>query len=416
MRRRGRRDLHRRHRPARCSSATCRWSPSPVATYLEAGWTPRWTDADEETGDLVQAVDRLLAHADATPAAARCGPTPTPPRTPRAPAGSAPQGIGLCRTEHMFLGDRRDAGRAADPGRTAAGARTPRWTRCCRCSARTSSSILEAMDGLPVTIRLLDPPLHEFLPDRTELSVRVAVAEATGADADARRPRLLRRGRAAARAEPDARPARRAARARRCPGLFAMQVRAIAEAAGERDQGRRRPAGRRSWCRWSASVMELHLVRDEADADRSRGRRRRAASRLDIPIGTMIELPRAALTAGRIAEAADFFSFGTNDLTQTTWGFSRDDVEAAFFAAYLEKGIFTVSPVRDARRRRRRPARPDRRRGGPARPARTSRSASAASTAATPSRSTSSTTSASTTCPARRSASRSPGSRPAGQP
>ena len=66
--------------------------------------------------------------------------------------------------------------------------------------------------------------------------------------------------------------------------------------------------------------------------------------RLDIPIGTMIELPRAALTAGRIAEAAEFFSFGTNDLTQTTWGFSRDDVEAAFFAAYLDKGVFTVSP------------------------------------------------------------------------
>jgi pyruvate,orthophosphate dikinase len=65
---------------------------------------------------------------------------------------------------------------------------------------------------------------------------------------------------------------------------------------------------------------------------------------LDVPIGTMIELPRAALTAGRIAEAADFFSFGTNDLTQTAWGFSRDDVEAAFFAAYLDKGVFTVSP------------------------------------------------------------------------
>ena len=97
------------------------------------------------------------------------------------------------------------------------------------------------------------------------------------------------------------------------------------------------------------SVMELHLVRDEADRILAECRRA-AGSSLDIPIGTMIELPRAALTARRIAEAADFFSFGTNDLTQTTWGFSRDDVEAAFFAAYLDKGVFTRLAVRDPRR------------------------------------------------------------------
>jgi pyruvate,orthophosphate dikinase len=91
------------------------------------------------------------------------------------------------------------------------------------------------------------------------------------------------------------------------------------------------------------SVMELHLVRDEterilADVAAEKG------VTLTIPIGTMIELPRAALTAHRIADAADFFSFGTNDLTQTTWGFSRDDVESTVFAAYLDKGVFTVSP------------------------------------------------------------------------
>jgi pyruvate,orthophosphate dikinase len=91
------------------------------------------------------------------------------------------------------------------------------------------------------------------------------------------------------------------------------------------------------------SVMELHLVRDEITAVITDVATEHGID-LTIPIGTMIELPRAALTAGRIAEAADFFSFGTNDLTQTTWGFSRDDVEAAFFAAYLEKGIFTISP------------------------------------------------------------------------
>ena len=91
------------------------------------------------------------------------------------------------------------------------------------------------------------------------------------------------------------------------------------------------------------SVMELYLIRDEADTVLAEVAAQEGV-RLDIPIGTMIELPRAALTAGRIAEAADFFSFGTNDLTQTAWGFSRDDVESSFFSRYLEAGIFGVSP------------------------------------------------------------------------
>jgi pyruvate, orthophosphate dikinase len=90
-------------------------------------------------------------------------------------------------------------------------------------------------------------------------------------------------------------------------------------------------------------VMELHLVSDETDGIVAEISEREGVP-LTIPIGTMVELPRAALTARRIAEVAEFFSFGTNDLTQTTWGFSRDDVEAAFFASYLEKGVFTVSP------------------------------------------------------------------------
>ena len=126
------------------------------------------------------------------------------------------------------------------------------------------------------------------------------------------------------------------------PGLFAMQVRAVAEAASDLIKAGKNPQVE-IMVPLVGSVMELHLVRDEAEGDPGRGRRREGRP-LAIPIGTMIELPRAALTARRIAEAADFFSFGTNDLTQTTWGFSRDDVEAAVFAAYLEKGVFTVSP------------------------------------------------------------------------
>ena len=133
------------------------------------------------------------------------------------------------------------------------------------------------------------------------------------------------------------------------PGLFAMQVRAIVEAAAQRKRDGGDPRVE-IMVPLVGSVMELHLVRDEIDpvvAEASEG------VTLDVPIGTMIELPRAALTARRIAESAEFFSFGTNDLTQTTWGFSRDDVEASIFPAYLDKGVFTVSPFESPRPRRR---------------------------------------------------------------
>ena len=177
------------------------------------------------------------------------------------------------------------------------------------------------------------------------------------------------------------------------PGLFAMQVRAIVEAAAQRKRDGGDPRVE-IMVPLVGSVMELHLVRDEIDtvvAEASEG------VTLDVPIGTMIELPRAALTARRIAESAEFFSFGTNDLTQTTWGFSRDDVEASIFPTYLDKGVFTVSPFESLDRDGVGRAGAHGRRGGPRAPARTSSWASAASTAATPSRCTSSTTRASTT-------------------
>ena len=266
------------------------------------------------------------------------------------------------------------------------------------------------MDGLPVTIRLLDPPLHEFLPDITELSVRVAVAEARGEkrESDLRMLQAVHKLH-----EQNPMLGLRGVRLGVViPGLFEMQARAILEAAAERHQGRRRARGSRSWCRWSANVQEFETVKQDI-IQVAREVRAETGVHLEFLVGTMIELPRAALTADQIAEAAEFFSFGTNDLTQTTWGFSRDDVEAAFFSAYLEKGIFGVSPfesidvegvgelVRIARRE------------GPRRAVRASSSASAASTAATPTRCTSSTRSGWTTSPARRSGCRSPGSRPA---
>ena len=311
---------------------------SPVERYLEEGLDAVVADADEETADLVRAVDVILGHADATRRLRVRANADNAEDAARARRLGA-QGIGLCRTEHMFLGDRRVLverlvlAQDAETRESALAALEP-------LQRDDFVALFEAMDGLPVTVRLLDPPLHEFLPDRTDLAVKVAVAKATGGDTT-EDEKLL----AAVERLHESNPMlglRGVRLGLTVPGLFAMQVRAAAEAAAARIKAGGNPQVE-IMVPLVGSVMELHLIRDETDsvlrevADRER-------VRLDIPIGTMIELPRAALTAGRIAEAADFFSFGTNDLTQTAWGFSRDDVEAAFFAAYLDKGVFTVSP------------------------------------------------------------------------
>jgi pyruvate, orthophosphate dikinase len=311
---------------------------SPVATYLEEGVDAVLTDVDEETALLIDAVDRILGHADATRRLRVRANADTREDAARARRLGA-QGIGLCRTEHMFLGDRRvliERLVLANEDR----ARQAALDELRPLQRADFVELFEAMDGLPVTVRLLDPPLHEFLPDRTELAVRVAVARERGEDTAAD-DRLL----AAVERLHESNPMLGLRGVRLglvVPGLFAMQVRAIAEAAAERTKAGGRPVVE-IMVPLVASVMELHLIRDEADGILAEVAER-AGVTLDIPIGTMIELPRAALTAGRIAEAADFFSFGTNDLTQTAWGFSRDDVEAAFFAAYLDKGVFMSSP------------------------------------------------------------------------
>jgi pyruvate,orthophosphate dikinase len=254
------------------------------------------------------------------------------------------QGIGLCRTEHMFLGDRAIQVEKlilanSESERLAALAALEPLQK------QDFVEIFEAMDGLPVTVRLIDPPLHEFLPDLTELAVKVAVAEATGKGSgpDFDREKALL---AAVNRLHESNPMLGLRGVRLgvvIPGLFGMQVRAIAEAAAERIKAGGDPQPE-VMIPLVGAVQELELMREESEAVIAAVS---AASGVDlsfIPIGTMIELPRAAVTAGQIAEAADFFSYGTNDLTQTTWGFSRDDVEAAFFTQYLEKGIFGVSP------------------------------------------------------------------------
>jgi pyruvate,orthophosphate dikinase len=196
------------------------------------------------------------------------------------------------------------------------------------------------MDGLPVTIRLLDPPLHEFLPDITELSVRVAVAESRGEE----RENDLRMLQAVHRLhEQNPMLGLRGVRLGVViPGLFEMQSRAILEAAAARIKAGGVPRVE-IMVPLVANVQEFETVK-QTIIQVARDVRSETGVHLEFLVGTMIELPRAALTADQIAESAEFFSFGTNDLTQTTWGFSRDDVEAAFFSAYLEKGIFGVSP------------------------------------------------------------------------
>ena len=308
--------------------------PSPVVEYFEGTLSAEVMEAD----DLVQAVHRLMEHADSRRRMAVRANSDTPEDSERARRFGA-QGIGLCRTEHMFLGERRRhverliLADSPEEREQALDALLP-------LQREDFVGIFEAMDGLPVTVRLLDPPLHEFLPDYTELSVRVAMAEARGEEHE-NELRLLQ----AVHRLHEQNPMLGLRGVRLgivVPGLFAMQVRAILEAAAERVKAGGDPHVE-IMIPLVDAVQELELVRDEAEKVAEEVCAREGIE-IDHLIGTMIELPRAALTAGAIAEAADFFSFGTNDLTQTTWGFSRDDVEAAFFSAYLEAGIFGVSP------------------------------------------------------------------------
>ncbi|HKV21506.1 MAG TPA: pyruvate, phosphate dikinase [Mycobacterium sp.] len=315
--------------------------PSPVETYIESGLSAALDGADEETAALVDAVDRLLTHADDSRRLAVRANADTAEDAVRARSLGA-QGIGLCRTEHMFLGDRRTLIERVILARTAAD-RDAALAALLPLQRSDFTELLDAMDGLPVNIRLLDPPLHEFLPDRTELAVKVALADAageTGAQIDNERKLL-----AAVEGLHESNPMLGLRGVRLglvTPGLFALQVRAIGEAACDQLASGKNPKVE-IMVPLVGSVMELHLVRDEAERIIAEVAAERGVA-LSIPIGTMIELPRAALTAHRIADAADFFSFGTNDLTQTTWGFSRDDVESSLFAAYIDKGVFTISP------------------------------------------------------------------------
>ncbi|WP_132901753.1 MULTISPECIES: pyruvate, phosphate dikinase [unclassified Streptomyces] len=308
--------------------------PSPVVEYFEGRMHAGADDADE----LVAAVHRIMAYADRVRRLRVRANADSAEDALRARRFGA-QGIGLCRTEHMFLGERREMVEKlilADTDKE----RETALEQLLPLQKADFIELFEAMDGLPVTVRLLDPPLHEFLPDITELSVRVALAEARK-DANENDLRLLQAVHKLHEQNPML-GLRGVRLGLVIPGLFAMQVRAIAEAAAERKNAKGDPRAE-IMIPLVGTVQELEIVREEADRVIAEVQAATGTD-LKLKIGTMIELPRAALTAGQIAEAAEFFSFGTNDLTQTVWGFSRDDVEASFFTAYLEKGIFGVSP------------------------------------------------------------------------
>ncbi len=245
------------------------------------------------------------------------------------------EGIGLCRTEHMFLGDRLPLVQRFILADTTA-EENAALEELEKLQRSDFEGIFEAMDGLPVTIRLLDPPLHEFLPDVEEL----LVAQARG-ELDAEGRKLL----AASQYWREANPM---LGTRGCrlgiikPGLYRMQAKAIIDAA----LARKRAGG--------TPIVEIMipLVVTEAELSLLEDWVREVATTtfeaegesVDYLVGTMVETPRAALDAGAIAEVAEFFSFGTNDLTQMVFGFSRDDVEGRFMSEYLELKLLAANP------------------------------------------------------------------------
>jgi pyruvate,orthophosphate dikinase len=251
------------------------------------------------------------------------------------------EGIGLCRTEHMFLAaDRLPVVRRMILAQTER-EEEQALEELRKVQKQDFLEILKAMDGLPVTVRLLDPPLHEFLPNVHELEMKLAqLGGLSDEESD-----LLEAAREWSEFNPmlGTRGVRLGVIK---PGLYAMQVRALMEAATERLARGGKPIVE-VMIPLTVTREELALARSwvlEGIAEAAANSKSSTKAKMKVSIGTMIETPRAALRADELAEEADFFSFGTNDLTQMTFGFSRDDVESRMMPAYLEYGLLKRNP------------------------------------------------------------------------
>jgi pyruvate, orthophosphate dikinase len=296
-----------------------------------------------------KAFERLMAHADARRRLRVRANADTPDQSANARERGA-EGIGLCRTEHMFLGDERVAAVRRMIFAETTEDEAAAYDELLPLQRGDFVGIFRAMDGLPVTVRLLDPPLHEFLPNHVDLAVAVATAEARGeSEIELRDERItlddakVMLVKVEQLHEANPMLGLRGVRLGIVkPGLYAMQVRAICEAAAQvkKDGGDPR-----------VEIM-IPLVATRPELEQMRAELEPVAREVldgagfaleHLEWGTMIELPRASVTAGEIAEVADFFSFGTNDLTQTAFGFSRDDI-GKFVGMYEERKLVPANP------------------------------------------------------------------------
>jgi len=306
-------------------------------------------DPEARTEKIWQAYERFMARADEVRRLKVRANADTPGQSANAIERGA-EGIGLCRTEHMFLGEERVAAVRRMIFADTAADEQAAYEVLLPLQRDDFVGIFAAMDGKPVTVRLLDPPLHEFLPDQVELAVAVALATEQGrSQVEVGAEEAVALGEATEMLakvndlhETNPMLGLRGVRLGILkPGLYAMQVRAICEAAARVKADGGNPIVE-IMIPLAATREELSQLRQELEPV-ARQTLQEQGQELEVVWGTMIELPRAALVAGEIAEVAEFFSFGTNDLTQTAFGFSRDDI-GKFLGLYEERKLVPANP------------------------------------------------------------------------